>query len=366
MLRIAVEKIEHDKPLPELGLDSLMAVELLNRIQEALGVSLPAGHFASGPTIAKLAATLAGMMAGEDKTATRAVPAAPAPEALPPWTIRDEVRWDETITRNASAPDPAASASPSALFLTGASTLAGSHVLRRLLDETAADIYCLEDAGGAAGALAGIRAGLDACSLLDGADQSRIIPVAGQLAKPRFGLSESQFETLSQTVDGVYHLGALVRHLSPYSIHKAPNVGGALEALRLTALGRPKPLHFYSSISVFSGIADGRTIMETDEPGDRAHILGGYAESRWVAEKLMWQAQARGFPVSIYRPGLIIGDGGESAAAGDLVWRLVRHCIHLGLAPGSDLDLYLTPVDFVAAAMVRLSAGPARRGAVSI
>jgi thioester reductase-like protein len=138
-------------------------------------------------------------------------------------------------------------------------------------------------------------------------------------------------------------------------------VGGVLEALRLAAHGKAKPLHYFSSLSVISGLEEGQVVRETDEPGDPGQILGGYAESRWVGEKLMWMAQARGFPVAIYRPGLVIGEGG-AATAGDLVWRLVKHCIDTGIGPKVDFNLYLTPVEYVAAAMVRLALRPDAAG----
>ncbi len=48
-------KIDRDTPLTQIGLDSLMAIELMNRLESNLGISLPMGQFLQGPNINELA-----------------------------------------------------------------------------------------------------------------------------------------------------------------------------------------------------------------------------------------------------------------------------------------------------------------------
>jgi len=54
--------IERDVQLNELGLDSLMAVELIHRIEGELGMSIPMGSVLGGPSIRELAASLAQLL----------------------------------------------------------------------------------------------------------------------------------------------------------------------------------------------------------------------------------------------------------------------------------------------------------------
>jgi len=54
VLGTEVSRIDKDTPLTNLGLDSLMAIELVNRIEEKLGMSMPMGSVLNGPNIRDL------------------------------------------------------------------------------------------------------------------------------------------------------------------------------------------------------------------------------------------------------------------------------------------------------------------------
>jgi hypothetical protein len=64
-----------DKPLSSLGLDSLMAVEIGNRMQSELGVGVPPVKFLEGLTTAGMAQYLIEQLTADDRTA-RDAPAA--------------------------------------------------------------------------------------------------------------------------------------------------------------------------------------------------------------------------------------------------------------------------------------------------
>ena len=61
MLGVKPHAIDPQCSLTELGLDSLMGVELRNRLQAALGVRLSAGLFWKYPTVAAIAEQLLSM-----------------------------------------------------------------------------------------------------------------------------------------------------------------------------------------------------------------------------------------------------------------------------------------------------------------
>jgi NADP-dependent 3-hydroxy acid dehydrogenase YdfG/acyl carrier protein len=58
VLELPVERLDLERPLNRLGLDSLMAVEIKNRVESDLGVELSVVQFLQGPSIEELAADL--------------------------------------------------------------------------------------------------------------------------------------------------------------------------------------------------------------------------------------------------------------------------------------------------------------------
>jgi thioester reductase-like protein len=171
------------------------------------------------------------------------------------------------------------------------------------------------------------------------------------------GLSDSQFQRLSETIDMIYHNGGLVNFIYPYTVLKAANVLGTQEVLRLASQTRVKPVHFISSLGVFSPLAyqDGQVIQETD-PLDRTAGLYGYTQSKWVAEQLISSAQARGIPTTIHRPAWIEGHSQTGACnQSDFLRGLIKGCIQLGIAPDWPMPIDLVPVDYISRAIVHVS-----------
>jgi acyl carrier protein len=77
VLRVKPETLRNDQPLTDLGLDSLMGVEIENSLETAIGVALPPTSLMRARTIGQIASLIAGYMGG--KTAAPAAPAAAAP-----------------------------------------------------------------------------------------------------------------------------------------------------------------------------------------------------------------------------------------------------------------------------------------------
>ena len=62
-----VAKIDRDTALTNIGLDSLMAIELMNRMESDLGINLPMGTVLNGPNIRELAASILEQILSEDE-----------------------------------------------------------------------------------------------------------------------------------------------------------------------------------------------------------------------------------------------------------------------------------------------------------
>ncbi|MBP2337563.1 thioester reductase-like protein [Saccharothrix coeruleofusca] len=328
-----------DKPFPDLGFDSLLSVELRNRVAAATGLALPATVVFDHPTPSALAAFLAGA----------AGPAEVDYEAE--VVLPDDIRPAAEVVRTVSA--------PSHVLLTGATGFLGAFLLRELLRASEATVHCLVRAEDEAAGLAKLEANLRWYRLRDEVDTSRVRVVPGDLAKPRLGLAEEVFDHLARTVDAVYHAGATVNWLRPYQDLKAANVHGTQEVLRLAARHRTVPVHHLSTTGVFAGAREPGVPLRVDDPtGPARELPSGYLRSKWVAEQVVGLARERGLPVSVYRVDLVSGDQRSGACqTRDFVWLSTKGLIQAGAVPrGLSGAVPMVPVDYATAAVVALSA----------
>ncbi|MEO1432875.1 MAG: thioester reductase domain-containing protein [Cyanobacteria bacterium J06633_8] len=240
------------------------------------------------------------------------------------------------------------------IFLTGATGFIGAFLLYELLQTTEAKIHCLIRADNTESARDKIKKSLQDYQKWQDSFSNRIIPVVGDLSKPLLGLSQSQFENLATEIDTIYHNGAWVHHTLPYSQLKAANVLGTQEIIRLACKNQVKPLHFISTISVFAGT--NQTILENEPLDINRSPVGGYAQSKWVAEKLVTIARQRNLPVSIYRVGAVSGDSQTGVFnRNDFLYKMIQGCVQLGSAPIGNMMLDIMPVDYVSQAIIYLS-----------
>ncbi len=335
-----------DQALATLGFDSLMASELRAQVQRDTGIALPLMAILENATVDGLASLLQqriGAPPGEARASD----------------LEREVELDPAIRAPSAAPPVARPpAVPGCALLTGATGFLGSFLLAELLEKTHGLVHCLVRAASDAEGRARIRASLEKRMLWDDAFGPRIVPVVGNLAEPRFGWREADFEELSARVDAVYHCGALVHFLMSYEDLRPTNVAGLKEVLRFASSRRIIPVHFVSSMAAFlTPHYAGTTIREEEEPaGADQPPLTGYGRTKWVGERIVTLARERGLAVSVYRPGFV----GCHSRTGvfnepDFMSLLLRACLETECAPLLEMPVSLSPVDYVAGAIVHLS-----------
>lgn len=346
VLRIPVGDIQPAVPLAAMGLDSLGAAELTTLIEDELNHELPPEVLFECSTLEALSRFIESRAAGatierrdgysRETSIAGMLADAILPEDIVPGCSRGRV------TDN--------------VLLTGSTGFVGAYLLRSLLRDTPAVVYCLVRPNGTA-ASARVRQNLAHYDLWEDCLAPRIRCVDGDITQPLLGMASRDFGTMASSIGSIYHSAAAVDWVRPYEDLRDVNVFGTRELLRLACTGPPKSFHFLSSLAVCYSTGAPGDALESDNPLDNLRSLHlGYAQTKCVAESLVRQWSERGGCATVARPALVSGDSTSGISnADDLLSRLLRGCIQMGAAPDLDWAMDCVPVDHVADAMVKLA-----------
>lgn len=344
-----IEKIGIYNNFFELGGHSLLTTRLMLQIRSVFQVDLPLRVLFESPTIASLGESI-------DNTLNSKFVNLSNGSDINLIDLNAEAILDDKIFPEGDVPE--LTSQPECILLTGATGFLGAFLLYELLQQTQADIYCLIRASTIEEGKNKLQKSLEAKLIWHETYSSRIIPVIGDLSQPLLGLSEEKFQEMATKLDAIYHNGAWVHHIYPYSVLKSANVFGTQEVLRLACKTKSKPLHYVSTSSVFSvaGMSEKSIIREDANLNDYALPDNGYVQTKWVSEKLINIAQKRGLPAYIYRVGRVSGHSQTGVFnSNDFVCRLIIGCVHLGSVPDVDIMEDILPIDYVSQAIIYLS-----------
>ena len=326
------------------GADSLTAVRLSRMIENDLGVPVPISVlFDPTMTLQQLTAII------KDPSLVSTISKSIVSQLLKDSQL--ELSFSVENVKNTRQ-------APSMIFITGTTGFVGAFLLAELLTIYPSDckFICLVRCQTNVDPMDRIRENMHFYQIWKDDYQQRIIPLQGDLTKPSFGLDTLTFNSLANQIDLIYHCGAIVNFVLPYSQLYGANVLGTREIIRLaTSTTSRIPIHYISTISVLS--KDVRTEISIDEisPDD---LHGGYAQSKWVAEKLITAAGKLGLPINIYRLGEICAATNTGACnKNDIYTSLVTSMIKLRCYPENEIHSHFNglPVDFTSKTIVYLS-----------
>lgn len=315
------ESIDTSTDFFELGATSVQAVELLATLSRELGVKIELDDLFADARPRRLAERWlnAARDAGVPVTSAQtALTAKPAPEvAVSSVNARERsprahedlqaIEADLRLADTLPWVGPATFATPRRILLTGATGFLGSHMLFDLLRRSDAHVVCLVRGRDQAQAEARLFASLRERELPCSPElQRRMSVLVGDIAAPRLGLSDAQWDALAHDVDCIVNVAAAVDFMRGYASLRKSNVLGPLTLATLASTGPIKSLHQVSTISIFDELGI-RSVAEDDPPAHVDRLFAGYETTKWAAEAVLRRARERGLPMSLYRPGGIVG-----------------------------------------------------------
>jgi len=193
-------------------------------------------------------------------------------------------------------------------LLTGATGYIGGFVLRELLrsnTKVTAVVRCQNASAG----MARVVANLKEMGIWEPAGEDLLRVVAGDIEQDDLGMPRDASAALSDEIDTVFHCAPSVGFWSSYDKLRKANVDSTRHVVEFLCSGGPKVLHLVSTTAVFLAPAYWRQsgVLETVFPESPLGNVFGYGQSKWASESLARQAGARGAHVVIYRPGAILG-----------------------------------------------------------
>ena len=252
------------------------------------------------------------------------------------------------------------------ILLTGATGFLGTQIARQIFAHDDVALIALLRAADEDLARERLRREWWDWSELRSAVGGRIQAQVGDITLPNLGLSQDQYAGLTRQVTHIIHAAADIRLFAPIDELRQINVTGTRYVLELARKiqadhGLVRLAHI--STAYVAGKHAG-PVAEEDLHDDDG-FSSPYERSKYEAELLVRQASAE-LPISIFRPGLIVGDShtGVIKTFNTLYYPLRLYMTgRLSMAPARPgLRVNLVPVDYVAASIARLVFDPLAAG----
>jgi len=135
-----------------------------------------------------------------------------------------------------------------------------------------------------------------------GWDAARVLPVLGDLDKPKLGVSPAQLKAMGGKIKHVFHLAAIYDLAADAESQIGPNVEGTRHAVEFAEAVGAKLFHHTSSIAV-AGYYSG--VFREDMFAEAENLEQPYFRTKHEAERIVRESCS--IPYRIYRPAAVIG-----------------------------------------------------------
>ncbi|GAB3537477.1 SDR family oxidoreductase [Noviherbaspirillum agri] len=180
-------------------------------------------------------------------------------------------------------------------FVTGATGFIGKRLVARLLARPDSVVYFLIRGES--------RKKLPALFAYWNADESRLIPVEGDVRSARLGISDEDMQMLTRNISHFFHLAAIYDLRADPEAQIQTNVGGTHNAIACANAIRAGCFHHVSSIAA-AGLFEG--IFREDMFDEAENLAHPYFSTKHDSERLV-RVECE-VPWRVYRPGMVVGD----------------------------------------------------------
>ena len=180
-------------------------------------------------------------------------------------------------------------------FITGASGFIGKRLVRKLLAREGSVVYFL------------VRA-LEADTVAQlreywGVDETRAIPVVGDLTQPMLGVGKTAMKPLTKKITHFFHLAAVYDLKADAESQQRANVDGTRNTVQFAEAIGARHFHLFSSIAS-AGLFEG--LFREDMFEEAENLDHPYFRTKHDSEGIV-RRECK-LPWRIYRPAIVVGD----------------------------------------------------------
>jgi len=243
-------------------------------------------------------------------------------------------------------------------FITGATGFIGKRLVAKLLERPGSVIYFLTRS------IELPR--LEPLYEYWGADDSRVVPVVGDLTEPRLGVAKAEARKLKYKITHFFHLAAIYDLKASAEDQQRANVDGTRNTVQFAEEIGAKHFHLVSSIAS-AGLFEG--LFREDMFEEAENLDNPYFRTKHDSEGIV-RKECK-IPWRIYRPAIVVGD----SRSGEMdkidgpyyFFKLIQKTRKFlpSWMPAIGLEggrINVVPVDFVAAAMDHIAHLPKEDG----
>lgn len=357
------EKIDDHATFQDLGLDSLMMVELKNGLQSSVGkrVKISINSVKDCKTVSELATRLVDLISGNN----------PIP-LLTRDQLRDLVYSDAKLPDNIQVDSYLASTlcpinEVSTVLITGVTGTLGSYILRDLRRNypSVKKVYCMMRPNSMLSTEDRFHHSLQAKNLLSQEELDNWVEtIPGDVGKELMGMNTTTYSEISSKVDAVFNLAVHISLPERYNVIKTlgssrmTNVQGFKNVLEFAVANKLKYVYQTSTIAAEKELEADETYKENWLNLSQIDKFpnSGFVISKLIADNLAEQAVNLGIPCKVFRMPNIGGDsqtGGNVPLESFHIMRFLSY-MQLGAMAAVSVPLCMMPVDLCAEYSLRL------------
>ena len=249
------------------------------------------------------------------------------------------------------------------ILLIGSTGYLGMHLLNTLITKTKATVYCIVRDKNNKTAIERVQEEYNFYFKKE-IDTNRVIVISSNITKENLGLSAKQYNTLSTNIDLIINAAANVKYYGNYESFKKINVDLVKNLIDFSIQNKIKLAHI-STLGICGNILtnssnNSNTFSENDFYIGQTYTDNVYIQTKFEAEKLIYEYTKKGLSATIFRIGNLTGrklDGVfQQNIEDNAFYNILRMILKFNILPVTLFNEYLefTPVDQCALAIITL------------